>query len=54
MFWVGVLVVDVVTHADELLCTVGAGEKDDGHAHHVLNGDLTRVRGVSLEHGGLV
>lgn len=48
-FGVGILVVDVVAHPDELLASVRACQQHHCHAHCVLNRDLAWIWGLSLE-----
>lgn len=46
---IGVFVVDVVAHTDELLSMVRAGDEDHGHTHSISLRDEGWVGGVSLE-----
>lgn len=45
---VGVLIVDIVAHADELLSVVGAGDEDHGHTYRVGLRDEGWIGGISL------
>lgn len=45
---VGVLVVDIVAHADKLLPMVGTGDEDDGHTDGITLRDEGWVGGISL------
>jgi hypothetical protein len=44
-----VLVVDVVTHADELTVFIAAAQQDDSDADDLAVGDTRQVRGVGAE-----
>lgn len=46
---VGVLIVDIVAHADELLSVVGAGDEDHGHTYRVGLRDEGWIGGISLK-----
>lgn len=45
---VGVLIVDIVAHADKLLPMVGTGDEDDGHTDGIALRDEGWVGGISL------
>lgn len=48
-FRVTVIVVRVVTDANEFLITIHAGEKDDSAAEDVIDWDSGRIWGIRLE-----